>query len=302
MKRLYGIVIPMLTPLTEDDQVDAVSLRKLTDRCIEKGAHCLYPCGTTGEMMYLSIEERKQAAETVIQQTDGRVPVFVHVGAWNLKDTICLAKHAAETGADGIGIVTPVFYSVSDSGLVDYFTEIANSVPKDFPVYLYGIKQNAVNDINRQVCEEVAKRCPNVIGAKYSYPDMTRIQELTTIAGGSFDVLVGPDHLLTASAAIGVKGTVSGNAMCIPEHYQMLWECLEKKDFQRALAVQKRTNILNSLMMDTGKNIAVYKMLLKKEGVIACEKMRKPLEQLTKEEETFVGEKMKEFHYRECIC
>lgn len=302
MKRLYGIVLPMITPLTEDDQIDVISLKKLTDRCIEKGAHCLYPCGTTGEMMCLSVEERKLVAETVIRQAQGRIPVFVHVGAWNLKDTICLAKHAVDMGADGIGVVTPAFYSISDSGLVDYFTEIAKSVPKDFPVYLYGIKQNAVNDINRQVCEKVANNCPNVIGAKYSYPDMTRIQELTTISAGTFEVLVGPDHLLTASAAIGVKGAVSGNAMCIPEHYQLLWECLEKKDYQKALEIQRRTNILNSVMMDTGKNIAVYKMLLKKEGVIACEKMRKPLEELTKEEEASVWGKMSELNYRECTC
>ena len=301
MKRLYGIVIPMITPLTEDDQIDVESLKRLTDRCIEKGAHCLYPCGTTGEMMYLSVEERKLAAETVVQQARGRVPVFIHVGAWNLKDTLCLAKHAVEIGADGIGVVTPVFYSISDTGLADYFTEVAKSVPSDFPVYLYGIKQNAVNDINYQVCEKVAKQCPNVIGVKYSYPDMTRIQELTTIFQGAFDVLVGPDHLLAASSVIGVKGTVSGNAMCIPEHYQRLWECLEKKDYQKALEIQRRTNILNSVMMDTGKNIAVYKAILKKEGVIASMKMRKPLEELTEEEEKAVLEKMDMLRYRECI-
>ena len=49
---------------------------------------CLYPCGTTGEMMYLTVEERKQVAEIVVKQAAGRVPVFVHVGAWNQKDTI----------------------------------------------------------------------------------------------------------------------------------------------------------------------------------------------------------------------
>lgn len=301
MKRLYGIVVPMITPLTEEDQIDVASLRRLTDRCIEAGAHCLYPCGTTGEMMYLTVEERMKIAETVIGQAGGRVPVFVHVGAWNQKDSICLAQHALEAGADGIGIVTPVFYKISDEGLVDYFAAVANSVPADFPVYLYGIKQNAGNDINRRVCETVAKRCPNVIGVKYSYPDMTRIQELTTIQDGTFEVLVGPDHLLTASAAIGVRGTVSGNAMCIPEHYRKLWKALEAKDYDKALQIQRKTNVLNEVMMNTGKNIAVYKAVLKNEGVIACAGMRKPMEELSKQEEAEVLNKLAELRYKECI-
>ena len=209
MKRLEGVVVPVVTPLTASDKVDTQSLERLTDHCIDGGLNGLYPCGTTGEMMYLTVEERKTAAETVVKQAAGRVPVFVHVGAWNQADTIELAKHAVSIGADGIGVVTPVFYGISDRGLVDYFTAVAKSVPEDFPVYLYGIKQNAINDINKNVCEAVAQACPNVVGAKYSFPDMTRLQELMTVKNGEFDVLVGPDHLFEAVCAVGVRGVVS---------------------------------------------------------------------------------------------
>ena len=108
MKRLSGIVIPLVTPLTEEDTVDVESLKRLTDYCIDGGMTALYPCGTTGEMMYLTVEERKLVAETVVKQATGRIPVFVHVGAWNQADTIELAQHAEKIGADGIGVVTPV--------------------------------------------------------------------------------------------------------------------------------------------------------------------------------------------------
>ena len=94
MKRLSGIVIPLVTPLTEEDTVDVESLKRLTDYCIDGGMTALYPCGTTGEMMYLTVEERKLVAETVVKQAAGRIPVFVHVGAWNQSDTIELAQHA----------------------------------------------------------------------------------------------------------------------------------------------------------------------------------------------------------------
>lgn len=284
MKKLYGIVVPMITPLTNDDRIDVTSLEKLTDYCIDGGLHCLYPCGTTGEMMYLSLEERKLVAEVVVKTAANQVPVFIHVGAWNQSNTIELAKHAVNIGADGIGIVTPTFYTLSDQGLIDYFIAVANSVPKDFPVYLYGIKQNAINDINSFVCTEVARQCSNVIGAKYSFPDMTKIQELMTVQDGKFDVLVGSDHMLTAAYSMGGKGTVSGNAMCIKEHYTALWNALTKNDYSLAAHIQKRTNTLNNIMMGTNKNIAAYKVLLQREGIIQTARMRRPMEDLTSEQ------------------
>lgn len=287
----------MITPLTEQDEIDVESLRRLTDHCIDGGLQCLYPCGTTGEMMYLTAEERKLTARTVVEHAAGRVPVFVHVGAWNLKETIALAQHAVSIGADGIGVVTPVFYKLSDRGITDYYIAVAKSVPEDFPVYLYGIPQNAVNDLSVSVCEQVAEQCPNVIGAKYSYPDMTRLQQLMTVQDGAFRVLVGPDHLFQAVVAVGGDGVVSGNAMCIPEHYAALWDALCRKDMELATRLQRRTNVLNTLMCKTN-NIASYKVILKKEGVIASSKVRRPMENLTGEQEQELLEELERLQYR----
>ena len=128
MKKLYGTVVPIITPLTEEDKIDVESLERLVDHVIDGGLQCLYPCGTTGEMMYLTVEERKLVAETTVRHTAGRIPVFVHVGAWNLKDTIELAMHAEEIGADGIGVVTPAFYKLTDRELVDFYVAVADSV------------------------------------------------------------------------------------------------------------------------------------------------------------------------------
>ena len=300
MKKLFGTVVPMITPLTVDDQIDVESLKRLTDHCIDGGLQCLYPCGTTGEMMYLTVEERKLAAKTVVQHAAGRVPVFVHVGAWNLKDTIELAQHAVAIGADGIGVVTPAFYKLSDDGITDYYIAVAKSVPEDFPMYLYGIPQNAVNDLTPAVCEKAAAKCPNVVGAKYSFPDMTRLQQLLMVNNEKFSVLVGPDHLFEALVAVGGDGVVSGNAMCVPEHYAALWEAMEKKDFDLATKLQRRTNVLNAAMCAIN-NIAAYKVILKEEGVISTTKMRRPMENLTDEQENALLARMKELNYRKVI-
>ena len=165
---------------------------------------------------------------------------------------------------------------------------------------MYGIKQNAINDLNKNVCQQVADKCKNVLGAKYSFPDMTRLQELMTVNNGDFDVLVGPDHLFEAVCAVGGKAVVSGNAMIIREHYAAVWDAIQKKDYDLATKLQRRTNVLNATMCAIN-NIAAYKVILKEEGVLATTNMRRPMENLTPEQEADLIKKMKELDYKNVI-
>ena len=300
MQKLYGTVVPIVTPLTDEDTIDVESLKNLVDYVIDGGLQCLYPCGTTGEMMYLTVEERKLVAEVTVAQAAKRVPVFVHVGAWNLKDTIELAQHAEKIGADGIGVVTPAFYKLSDQGLIDFYVAVANSVYKDFPVYMYAIPQNAINDVNAAVCEAVAKQCPNVLGIKYSYPDFTKLQQFLMVNDEKFSVLVGPDHLFEALCAVGGDGVVSGNAMIVREHYAAIWDAVQKKDYDLATKLQRRTNVLNATMCAIN-NIAAYKVILKEEGIIKTSNMRRPMENLTPEQEKALLDEMNRLDYKHVL-
>lgn len=300
MQKLFGTVVPIITPLTEDDKIDVKSIERLIDHCLNGGLQCLYPCGTTGEMMYLTVKERKLVAEAVVQYTAKRAPVFVQVGAWNLSDTIELAKHAVEIGADGIGVVTPVFYKLSDQGLAAFYKSVADNVPANFPVYLYSIPQNAVNDISPATAEMIARACPNVVGIKYSYPDFTKLQQFMLVRNQTFSVLAGPDHMFAALCAVGGDGVVSGNAMCVPEHYAMLWDAIQAKDYGLATKYQRRTNVLNATMCAVN-NIAAYKVILKHEGVIATTKMRRPMENLTPAQEADLLSAMQKLDYRNVL-
>lgn len=301
MKKLYGVVAPIITPFTENDQIDTQSLEKLCEHLIKNGISCLYPNGTTGEMMYLSIAERKLIAETVVQHTAGRVPVFIHVGAWNQADTIELARHAESIGADGIGVVTPAFFKLSDDALLAFYTAVCQSVSSDFPVYLYAIPQLAVNDITPALAERIAEACPNVIGIKYSYPNMSRIQQMMGIRDGSFSVLCGPDELFEVTVCAGGDGTVSGNSQCLPEHYAALYAALLEKDYEKATRIQRRTNTLNNILCEYD-NIAHYKALLMEEGILRTKKMRKPMMELSDEATQELVRTLKMMDYKNVLC
>ena len=300
MKKLYGVTVPLVTPFDEAGRLDEASLEKLTEYLIQKGIQCLYPAGTTGEMMYLTVEERKRVAETVVRKTAGRAVVYVHTGAWNLEDTIVLSRHAAQIGADGIGVVTPAFFKLTEKELFHYYKAVSDSVPEDFPIYLYGIPQCAVNDLTPELAGRIAEACPNVVGIKYSYNDMSRIQKFMTLRGGEFSVLCGPDDLFAVTCFAGGDGTVSGNANVIPEHYEALWEAIHRGDVKEAEKLQRRTNVLNEVL-SSSRNIARYKAVLKQKGILAGAGMRAPLMPLEEKAAEEMLTRLEDLRYTEVL-
>lgn len=247
-----------------------------------------------------SVEDRKLIAETVVKKSAGRARVYVQTGAMSLDDTVELSKHAAAIGADGIGVVTPSYFKMSDDALIAFYQKVSKSVPADFPIYLYGIPQCSVNDINVYVAEKVAETCPNVIGIKYSYPNLSRMLEMTNIRNNTFSVLCGPDELYHVLMCGGGDGTVSGNAQIIPEHYVALGKAIEAGDMEKARMIQKRTTMLNNILC-AQNNISCYKVMLKYMGIISCTAMKEPLMGISDEYAKQLIETLEKNNFREVI-
>lgn len=264
MKKLHGVTVAMVTPFDTDGKVDVSALKALTETLVEKGVDCLYPCGTTGEMLRLSVEERKLVAETVVKTAAGRVTVFIHVGSMRQNDTIALAKHAQSIGADGIGVVTPQFFTVNDLEMEAYFVAVAESVP-NFPVYLYNIPQCAANDLKSEVVARICERCANVVGIKYSFADMGRTLQYLSAKEG-FSVLHGMDKLLVSLLDMGCDGTVSGCAGVVPEPYVACMKAYRDGDMAEARkwnrVCVKVTDILRG-----GSNMSYFKEAITARGL-----------------------------------
>ena len=275
MKKLFGVTTSMTTPFDERDMVDVAAIEAMTDFSIAKGTDCLYPCGTTGEMHLMSCEERELVAETVVRRAAGRVTVFIHTGAMTTKDTIRLAKHAHAIGADGIGVVTPSYFNVHDRAMVRFFVDVARSVPADFPVYMYGIPQCAGNDLSVEVAAEVARQAPNIVGVKYSYPDMHKINEFARINGGDFSVVVGLDRLFLSALVIGCSGIVSGVACPLPEPFVNVYKYFREGDLAEAGRWHKIANE-TVLCMKAGADMSILKYGLELRGLRGGG-VRKPL-------------------------
>lgn len=292
MKKLYGVITAMTTPFTEDNKVDVEALEQQTEYLIEKGVDCLYPTGTTGEMYLMTPEERELVAETVVKKAAGRVTVFIHTGAMTLEETIRLAQHAHKIGADGVGVVTPSYFTVDDRAMVQYYKDVCSALPQDFSVYVYVIPQLAHNDITPETMEKICEACPNVIGVKYSFADMSRVLKYLRVKNGDFSVVFGADHMFLPALVAGCDGTVSGCSGPFPELFVEVYKQFKAGNMKAAREAQDKANDMVWLMKG-GADMSIFKNILTFRGVRGGH-MRKPLLDLSEEDVKILYEAVKD--------
>ena len=126
MDNLRGIFPATVSTFDMDGRFDAVSMRQIVRHQIDSGVHGLYVCGGTGEGLLMNSKERQDLLETVLDETRGDVTVIAHVGAFQIPETITLAKHASEIGVDAISALPPsYFYKPDEISQVNYYKSIA---------------------------------------------------------------------------------------------------------------------------------------------------------------------------------
>lgn len=266
-KKLQGGLIPaMATPLKDDGfSVNEVVVGQLVSFLIEHGAAGLFVGGTTGEGVLLSPGQRKILHASTLEAANRRVPVLIHIGANSTSQSIELAGHAQELGADGNVAVTPYFYGLHDSALLDYFTTVAKAAP-DIPFFLYEIPHLAVNRISPWLLRQAAEFIPNFAGIKSSNTNAQEVRALIDAAPANSLFLVGNERIVLGTLALGADGHISGLATAIPEPFVALLHAFKNGDLDTARYQQ---NIINDILLriPNGARIGAIKSLLHQRNI-----------------------------------
>ena len=173
---IKGIIPPILTPMHDDAEqtVNHEELRNQVERLLAGGVHGLFPFGTNGEGYILSLKEKEEVLETVIDQVKGRVPVYAGTGCISTADTIRMSKRAEELGADVLSIITPSFAVASQKELYDHYVEVAKHV--NIPIVLYNIPPRTGNKLLPETVAKLAKDVDVIMGAKDSSGDRDNLK------------------------------------------------------------------------------------------------------------------------------
>jgi N-acetylneuraminate lyase len=258
MTRFSGVWPALITPLTEDEHINAAVTRRLVDHLIDAGIGGLHVCGGTGEGILLPTAERKTMAETTIEQVNSRVPVIVHVGATATADALELAGHAEQVGADAIAAIPPFYYRVGFQAIKEHYELIAAA--SSLPLYLYYIPSTTGVTVTAAQMWELCQ-VPNVAGFKYSAFDLYLLEQILSLGCGTLNVFSGPDQLFAPMLTVGVDGAIGSTYNLLPRHFVALYNAFQAGDIAGARAMQSQANRVIDTFARHGGLPAVKEMM-----------------------------------------
>ena len=211
---LRGALAAALTPLNDaGEALDEDVIAPYVDFLLGGGLDGLLALGSTGEGFLLPVEQRMRAAQLFVEAANGRLQVAVHCGAQSTWDTVQLAAHAADVGADGVAVMAPPYFTLDETELFSHFDSAARACAPT-PFYVYEFAARSGYPVPVAVVQRLREAAPNFRGLKVSDTPWERFAPYL-IEG--LDVFVGPEALLPQGLAAGAAGAVSALASTFPE-------------------------------------------------------------------------------------
>jgi len=281
MEKLYGITCAAITPMLPDGQVDEDSLRRFCRYLIDEGFNGIYPCGTNGEDVLLSGDERRRIAALCVEESRGNISCFIHCTAVTVEETLENVLHSKQIGAGGIGAMTPIFFGFNQATLEAFFDQVFEAAG-EMPAYIYNLPLFTHNDVLPGTFARLLEKHPNLAGIKCTHPnDMRRVQDYLHIAPRPVDLLIGCDRLMLQAWLCGANGTISGPAAVFSRRFRRLWRQFCAGNMEGAMHTQNQ--IVAAYMKTEGiPAIPAVKAMLKMLGVIKYDNCRKPFLPLEK--------------------
>ena len=234
---IKGIIPPIITPMNEDESINVAELRAQVNRQIEGGVHAIFCFGTNGEGYILNGKEKELVLRTVIEECNGRVPVYAGTGCISTRETIEQSKMAQSLGADVLSIITPSFAAASQNELYEHYKAVAEAV--DMPIVLYNIPARTGNALAPATVARLAQ-IDNIVGAKDSSGNFTNILAYidagNTKKNGKFSTLSGNDQLIIWNLLAGGTGGIAGCANVYPHTMASIYDLFMEGRIEEAKA------------------------------------------------------------------
>jgi 4-hydroxy-tetrahydrodipicolinate synthase len=231
-----GVFPYLVSPIDERGRVRDAVLTRLVDDLIGAGVHGLTPLGSTGEFAYLNREQRHRIVEVVVQATRRRVPVVAGVAATTIADAVEQVKAYDALGVDGILGILEAYFPLTEDGVVDYFTAMANATA--LPVVLYTNPQFQRSDLTLPAIERLT-RVDNIRYLKDASSDTGRLLSIINAVGDRMRVFSASAHIPACVMLIGGVGWMAGPACVVPRRSVQLYNLCRAGKWEEAMRLQR---------------------------------------------------------------
>jgi len=275
-QKLTGLIAAPFTPMDKRGEINTGLIEQYATKLKKDGVEGAFVCGTTGEGMLMTSEERKVVSEKWIEQQNDHFKVIVHVGTTCAKQSKELANHAQIAGAYAVGCMGPMFLKPSRvEDLVSFCSEVASGAP-ELPFYYYHIP--SVSDVNLPMPEfldQAKSVIPNLAGIKFTHRNMMEMFQCLRVEEGKWDILHGFDEELLCGLSLGAKGAVGSTFNYLAPLYLRLMKAFQVGNMDEARACQYESVKFIEILIRYGGGVIGGKPIMKFVG-LDCGPLRAP--------------------------
>lgn len=234
---LKGAGTAIVTPFTQDGEIDEPALRRLVAWQIEQGINYIVPCGSTGEAATMSADEQRRVVEITVDVVAGRIPVLAGATSNDTARAIANSRMIRDAGATHLLHASPAYNKPPQRGIAAHFRAIADAI--DMPVVVYNVPGRTGSNVAAETTLELAGH-PNIVAVKEASGNLGQITDIIRNRPAGFTVLSGDDTLTLAVMALGGDGVTSVTSNVAPALVAQLCGAAQRGDFDEARAIDSR--------------------------------------------------------------
>lgn len=241
MKKLSGVIVPAVTPLTADYGLDESGLKRIVDFLIDSRVHGIFANGSMGGFAFLPDKMQFRVIEKTVEAVAEKVPVLAGASETSVERALEKIRVIEQMPVSALVVLAPYYYIMRQDEIRRFFLKIADAAQK--PIFLYENPRVTNNSIELETIVELAQH-PNICGLKISVPDVFKWQELlrADLPRERFALFAGVEKMMNLPLQMGFDGITGGLHNLVPNLAVELYETIRGGDFETADAIQQKIN------------------------------------------------------------
>ena len=253
MKKISGLIPPMVTPLDESRKLDKAGVKNMVNHLIDGGVDGIFLLGTTGEGPHLSYAIRRELVKETCKLVKGRVPVLVGITETDIEDAIGFAEDCRSYGAKGVVAAPPYYFKLTQTECVAWYRELADRSP--VPLIIYDMPAHTDTVLDPATVAKLAEH-PNIIAMKDSSSIIALFNKYRIALApfsDKFSLFMGPDEAMGEAVLLGADGGVCTGANLWPAKFKEMLEAAKAGDVYKVRELQRFTTTSSYLLYGIGQ-------------------------------------------------
>jgi Dihydrodipicolinate synthase/N-acetylneuraminate lyase len=251
-------ITPAVTAFDENTKLDTEALKSLYDHLIKGGVDGILILGSIGEFFAIPTESKKELISLAVRHIDRRTKLLVGTASMDVNETIELSKYACGQGADGIVVISPYYFGLSNESVEEYYDLVARECPGD--LYLYNFPDRTGYEISPAVTLNLLRKHKNIVGYKDTIPGMDHTRELIKLIKPEFPefkIYSGFDDNFAHNVISGGAGCIGGLSNLVPDICSAWVKAFKENDLKSIASVQRKIDSLMDIYQ-VGKPFVPY--------------------------------------------